>query len=211
MIPKIIHHIWIGNKPFPEEFKEFRCKWIDMYPDYNFIFWTDHLVESSKIIDDSIRKYYYSDYKIAFKADLLRFKILQKFGGLYIDSDTEPLKKFPDSFLNYKFFAGRQIPYYEVAIGILGSEPNNKLVSDYNIEVLENIKLNTDDNNIVSNELWKITGPSFFNLPTGATINSEILEFQGKEIQDDVMLEQKQTSYKYTMNLSTPATIKKKE
>jgi dihydroorotate dehydrogenase len=51
----------------------------------------------------------------------------------------------------------------------------------------------------------------FFNLPTGATINSEILEFQGKEIQDDVMLEQKQTSYKYTMNLSTPATMKKKQ
>lgn len=51
----------------------------------------------------------------------------------------------------------------------------------------------------------------FFNLSTGVTINSEILEFQGKEIQDDVMLEQKQTSYKYTMNLSTPATIKKKQ
>ena len=51
----------------------------------------------------------------------------------------------------------------------------------------------------------------FFNLSTGITINSEILEFQGKEIQDDVMLEQKQTSYKYTMNLSTPATIKKKQ
>lgn len=51
----------------------------------------------------------------------------------------------------------------------------------------------------------------FFNLPTGATINSEILEFQGKEIQDDVMLEQKQTSYKYTMNLSTHATLEKKQ
>ena len=163
MIPKLIHHIWIGNKSIPDEFISFRDKWKLMYPDYNFIFWTDELVESSTIIDDSIKKYYYSDYKIAFKADLLRFKILQKFGGLYIDSDTEPLKKMPDSFLNYKFFAGRQIPYYEVAIGILGSEPNNKLVNDYNIEVLDNIKLNTDDNNIVSNELWKITGPSFFN------------------------------------------------
>jgi hypothetical protein len=44
----------------------------------------------------------------------------------------------------------------------------------------------------------------FFNIPTGTTINSEILEFQGKEIQNDVMLEQKQTSYKYTMKLFTP-------
>lgn len=49
----------------------------------------------------------------------------------------------------------------------------------------------------------------FFNLPTGVTINSEVLEFQGKEIQDDVILEKKQTSYKYTMNLTTPLEMKK--
>ena len=59
MIPKLIHHIWIGNKSIPDEFISFRDKWKLMYPDYNFIFWTDELVESSKIIDDSIKKYYY--------------------------------------------------------------------------------------------------------------------------------------------------------
>jgi mannosyltransferase OCH1-like enzyme len=163
MIPKTIHHIWIGNNPLPVEFKQFRNKWMELYPDYNFIFWNDEMIESSNLLDDSIKKYYYSDYKIAFKVDLLRFKILKKFGGLYIDCDTEPLKRMPDNFLNYKFFAGRQIPYTEVAIGILGSEPDNQLVNDYNTEVLESIKLNTDENGVVSNELWKITGPSFFN------------------------------------------------
>ena len=88
MIPKIIHHIWIGNNPLPNEFKEFRNKWMNLYEDYNFIFWNDELVEASNIVDDSIKEYYYSNYKLAFKADLLRFKILEKFGGLYLDTDT---------------------------------------------------------------------------------------------------------------------------
>ena len=60
MIPKIIHHIWIGNKPFPKEFEEFYNKWRIMYPEYNFIFWNDELVNASKLIDESISKYYYS-------------------------------------------------------------------------------------------------------------------------------------------------------
>ena len=77
MIPKLIHHIWIGNKTFPTEFIEFRDKWKSIYSDYNFIFWTDDFIDSSNIIDESIKKYYYSDYKIAFKADLLGFKILE--------------------------------------------------------------------------------------------------------------------------------------
>jgi mannosyltransferase OCH1-like enzyme len=163
MIPKIIHHIWIGNKSFPEEFKEFRYKWIDMYPDYNFIFWNEKLVESSKLIDESIFKYYYSDCKIALKSDLLRFKILEKFGGIYIDTDTEPLKKMGDEFLNDEFFSGIQKPYSQIAIGMMGSEPNNKLVKEYNTSVLYNIEDNIKQNGKLTDELWKITGPQFFD------------------------------------------------
>lgn len=163
MIPKIIHHIWIGNKPFPEEFREFRHKWVNMYPDYNFIFWNDELINSSKLIDESISIYYHNDYKIAFKADLLRFKILEKFGGIYIDTDTEPLKKMSDEFLNNKFFSGIQKPYSQVAIGIMGSEVNNHLVKEYNTTVLDSISENIKQNGKLTNELWKITGPEFFD------------------------------------------------
>ncbi len=163
MIPKIIHHIWIGNKSFPKEFEEFRYKWINMYSDYNFILWDDNLVESSKLIDESISCYYYTDCKIAFKADLLRFKILEKFGGIYIDTDTEPLKKMDNEFLNNKFFSGIQTPYSQVAIGIMGSEVNNELVKEYNTTVLNSIDENIKQNGKLTNELWKITGPQFFD------------------------------------------------
>ena len=163
MIPKIIHHIWIGNKPFPKEFEEFYNKWRIMYPEYNFIFWNDELVNASKLIDESISKHYYSECKIAFKSDLLRFKILEKYGGIYIDTDTEPLKKMGYEFLSNDFFSGIQKPYRQVAIGIMGSEPNNKLVKEYNTSVLDNIEFNIKQNGKLTDELWKITGPQFFD------------------------------------------------
>lgn len=177
MIPKIIHHIWIGNNPLPNEFKEFRNKWMNLYEDYNFIFWNDELVEASNIVDDSIKEYYYSNYKLAFKADLLRFKILEKFGGLYLDTDTEPLRKMPEDFLKYKFFAGRQRPHPQVAIGLMASEPDNNLVKYYNYKMLENIRLNTDENGLVSQELWRITGPEYFDKICDEYINVDGYKF----------------------------------
>lgn len=163
MIPKIIHHIWVGDNEFPKEFEEFIEKWKLLYPDYNYIFWNDVLVESTKIIDESISKYYYSKCKMAFKADLLRFKILEKYGGIYVDTDVEPLRRMPDEFLNYKLFAGRQKPDPEVAIGLIGAEPNNDLIKYYIKKMIENIKLNIDSEGNVSQELWRITGPQYFN------------------------------------------------
>jgi hypothetical protein len=44
---------------------------------------------------------------------------------------------------------------------------------------------------------------NFFTLPTGITINSQVLKFNGVEIADDEVLKPKQTSYKYTLNLLT--------
>lgn len=83
-----------------------------------------------------------------------------------------------------------------------------KLMDGDKLFTNEGLTVFSADTKINALQLKKMT-KDFFNIPTGVTINSEILEFQGEEIQDNVMLEQKQTSYKYTMNLLTPATIKK--
>ena len=160
IIPKFVHHIWVGPNSFPFEYVEFLNKWKLLYPEYNFILWNNELVESTKIITDDIKKYYYSDCNIALKTDLLRFKILEKFGGIYVDTDTEPLKRMPEEIVNYNFFSGYQ-PNNEIAIGIMGSKPDEPLVTFYIASVLENIKKFTY-NDAISNEIWKISGPEFF-------------------------------------------------
>lgn len=157
MIPNIIHHIWVGPKQFPSVFNEFVYKWKLLYPNFNFIFWNNELVESTKIVTPDIDKYYYGDYNIALKTDLLRFKILEKYGGIYIDVDTEPLRRMPSDISLYDFFSAYQ-PNNEIAIGIMGSIDNNSLVSSYIANVLENIPKFEGE----SNAVWKISGPEFF-------------------------------------------------
>ena len=175
MIPIFMYHIWIGDKPFPSDYINFLKKWRLLYPDYNFIFWDNQLVESSDILSSDIEQYYYGDYNIGLKADLLRFKILEKFGGIYVDVDTEPLKRMPDEILNYNFFSGYQ-PNNEIAIGIMGSKVNEPLVSFYVDSVLENIKKFTY-NGKVSSEIWKISGPEFFNQFLNLYLDNPLYKF----------------------------------
>jgi mannosyltransferase OCH1-like enzyme len=175
MIPKFIHHIWIGTKPFPSDYIKFLTKWRLLYPDYNFIFWDNQLVESTDILSSDIEQYYCGDYNIGLKADLLRFKILEKFGGIYVDVDTEPLKRMPDEILNYNFFSGYQ-PNNEIAIGIMGSKPQEDLISFYINSMLENIKKFTY-NDKVSSEIWKITGPEFFTQYLNPHLSNPLYKF----------------------------------
>jgi mannosyltransferase OCH1-like enzyme len=175
MIPKFIHHIWIGKNTFPPIYTVYLNKWKSLYPDYNFIFWNDELVESTDIITDNIKHYYYSDCNIALKTDLLRFKILEKFGGIYVDADTEPLKRMPDDILKYNFFSGYQ-PNNEIAIGIMGSRVRESLVTFYIDSVLQNINKFIYDGK-VSNEIWKISGPEFFTQFLNPYLNNPTYKF----------------------------------
>ena len=168
MIPKFIHHIWIGDKPFPSDYINFLTKWRLLYPDYNFIFWDNQLVESTDILSSDIEQYYYGDYNIGLKADLLRFKILEKFGGIYVDVDTEPLKRMPDEILNYNFFNYSCIEFFLnpnsmkcIALALIIKFPNkNNLISSnryfyyFHLSVPP-LFLVLDRHNIVDLSLWR--------------------------------------------------------
>lgn len=132
-----------------------------MYNNYNFIFWDDELINSTKILSYEINDFYTNDYNVALKTDLIRFQILSKIGGIYVDIDTEPIRKMPDEFLKYKFFAGYQ-PNNEVNIALMGSQPYNDLALNYTSQMLTNIKNNQKIHGFLTNEIWKITGPEAF-------------------------------------------------
>ena len=42
-IPKIIHQIWIGPKPLPNQYKEFSQKMIEMHPDWEYHLWGNEI------------------------------------------------------------------------------------------------------------------------------------------------------------------------
>ena len=40
-IPRILHQIWVGPDPFPEEFADYRETWIRHHPAWEVRFWTE--------------------------------------------------------------------------------------------------------------------------------------------------------------------------
>lgn len=66
--------------------------------------------------------------KYAFAADSLRFKILKKYGGFYLDVDVELLSSL-DIFLNHKFFMGFESDKFIAPGLIIGCEPENEIIA----------------------------------------------------------------------------------
>ena len=41
MVPRILHQIWLGDQPFPDDFAGYRETWLRHHPDWEHRFWTE--------------------------------------------------------------------------------------------------------------------------------------------------------------------------
>ena len=94
MIPKIIHYCWFGKKTKPEKIEELILSWKKILPDYQIIEWNENNCDIS--ISPEYVKTAYELKKWAFVSDYFRLKALYEFGGIYLDTDVEIIKKFDD-------------------------------------------------------------------------------------------------------------------
>lgn len=96
MIPKIVHYIWFGGKPFPKTIQRCVDSWKKFLPDYQFMLWNEETFDVS--ICDFTRQAF-DNKKWAFVSDYVRVWALKKYGGWYLDTDVEvlkPLERFED-------------------------------------------------------------------------------------------------------------------
>ena len=104
-IPGIVHFIWLGPKPFPEESLVNVLSWQKLNPTWELYFWTDS--QDRKCPIEGMKKQLVDSYDfknmaplIALstnwgeKSDLMRYQILLDMGGFYVDHDSEALKSF---------------------------------------------------------------------------------------------------------------------
>lgn len=122
MINKIIHYCWFGKTEKPAIVQECIETWHKICPDYEIIEWNEDNFDIN--ICDYVKEAYQSK-KWAFVSDYVRFYILDKMGGIYLDTDVElikPINKFLES--NFVGFESAN----SVATGlIMGCNPNNNL------------------------------------------------------------------------------------
>jgi len=103
-IPKIIHQVWLGS-PLPEEYKAFVQSWKDNHPDWEYILWTDEKVKEFPLIN---QHYYDEATNYGEKSDILKWELIYRIGGVYIDTDFECIKPLDVLHYTYDFYVGIQ-------------------------------------------------------------------------------------------------------
>ncbi len=122
MIPKVIHYIWVGPNQMGR--LQERCieSWKKYLPDYEIKFWNESNLPKG-VMEHPYVVAMYEKKKWAFVSDYIRFWVLEKEGGIYLDTDTEVLKNFDDLLNNHAFVGKSKSGHTESSV--IGVSSNN--------------------------------------------------------------------------------------
>jgi len=125
LIPRVIHSIWLGDKPLPRAFRRYQRTWLAHHPRWELRLWTE-----SNLPPDLIRKEIYETLRVpAERSDMLRLEVLQRHGGLYVDTDLECLRPFDDLVGDLDFFVGELRPG-RIQTACIGSVAGHPILTD---------------------------------------------------------------------------------
>ncbi|PUE31006.1 hypothetical protein B9Z35_08190 [Limnohabitans sp. Jir61] len=92
----IFHRIWFGNNDIPDNYENFWLSWQRQFPQCEFRTWTDSDISELNFSKAKIHEM----NSLAGKADIARYEILYKYGGIFLDCDMMPLEWFDVSDLS---------------------------------------------------------------------------------------------------------------
>ena len=134
-IPRNIHQIWIGPKKIPKKYKKWSETWKKYNPTWHYKLWTE---KDINILSQKNKTLFYSINNIGFRSDILRYEILYKFGGIYIDTDFECIKKIPEDLRKFDFVSSIGFDYSPIILNgfLMASRESNimkKLLESINV------------------------------------------------------------------------------
>jgi mannosyltransferase OCH1-like enzyme len=86
IIPPIFHRIWLGG-PMPAMYVEYGQSWQALHPSWEMRLWTESNLPP--LVNQGL---FEASDLLAQKADIVRYEILSRYGGVYLDCDFECLK-----------------------------------------------------------------------------------------------------------------------
>lgn len=133
MIPKIIHYCWFGRNPKPEIIRKCIASWKKYCPDWEIKEWNEDNFDVTTI---AYMKEAYEAKKWAFVSDVARLVVVNKYGGIYLDTDVEILCNNPfEKYLKFDsilaFENARNIASGLIYGSRINSELCNKLLEPY--------------------------------------------------------------------------------
>jgi mannosyltransferase OCH1-like enzyme len=92
MIPRIIHHIWIGPDRLPDDQGPWIKSWKRHHRKWEHRLWTEENLPADPIRPEILERL----RAPVERADILRLEILFRHGGVYVDTDLECLRPLDD-------------------------------------------------------------------------------------------------------------------
>lgn len=133
MIPKIIHYCWFGGNSKPEIVRNCIDSWRRLCPDFEIIEWTE---ENWDVGFCRYTQEAFNEKKWAFVSDVARLEVINRFGGVYLDTDVELIKPL-DSLLECDAYIGFENPNgFNTGIGF-GSVKNHFLINELLLDYKE--------------------------------------------------------------------------
>lgn len=123
MIPKILHQVWLGNKPIPILFQQYSEHFKTLHPGWEYKFWNENNLKDTDCWNFIEKAKHYSS-----KSNIARLYAILNYGGVYSDFDVEWIQNI-DHLLFHDSFAAiepHKTRWYGNAI--FGATPNNEWI-----------------------------------------------------------------------------------
>jgi mannosyltransferase OCH1-like enzyme len=125
VIPRILHQIWLGPDPLPEQFARYTETWRKHHPTWEMRMWTEENLPRDlrrKEAADRLRA-------PAERSDILRLELLFRHGGVYVDTDVECRAPIDDVLAGVEFFVAELKPG-RVGTATMGSVAHHPLLDE---------------------------------------------------------------------------------
>jgi inositol phosphorylceramide mannosyltransferase catalytic subunit len=149
-IPKTLHYVWLGPKPMHPLMKDWQDKFRRMHPDWRLCVWRESpdlplhmLLCDGQIVECRCPEFLSSCPTYSKRSDVWRYEILEQLGGVYLDTDFEPVKPLDGLLDGVTAFAGLCQTKYgwddacpegktklEVGCSIMGCVPHHPWLTD---------------------------------------------------------------------------------
>lgn len=128
-IPKIIHQIWLGSD-VPEAFEPLMQSWTEMHLGHGWRYklWTDKDVAAFGLTN---QQFYDQTDNFGVKSDLLKWEIVYRYGGVYVDMDYECLRPLDILHYTYDFYVGIQpldTQLVQLGAALFGAYPGHPIL-----------------------------------------------------------------------------------
>ena len=159
MIPKIIHQIWVGTSPIPEQEQDFIESWKSLHPSWKHMMWTNENIHALDIPSNCLEALENAEGVWSCQADILRYIATLRHGGVYIDSDIECYKPIDELITDQLEFLGLK-PRPEanwITNAFYGVTRNHSLMQSLVKEI------NSPPKEVVQKKKCYLWGPQYMN------------------------------------------------